>query len=203
MFGKDHFYWSIIDDYGHANEIILLSIFFVVVEGVRIATVFNLFDVINEHVRDQFQEVEIFLGIIFWVVFERFIDLVTGEHVKHGVLTVVHLAKCPLDWWILALFAEGDGIDIVIELNFCSLVFRYVLLLVLELAVGIFLSSKSNVELTSDFSWLQSSRDMTAQSIIIEFFDHANLTFIIHIDPFESRLIWRANELLDNFAILV
>lgn len=95
------------------------------VEGVRIATVFNLFDVINEDMWDQFQEVKIFLGSIFWVVFERLIDLVTGEHIKHGVLTVVHLAKSPLDWWILALFAEGDGVDIVIELNFCSHVFRH------------------------------------------------------------------------------
>jgi len=81
--------------------------------------------VINEDMWDQFQEVKIFLGSIFWVVFERLIDLVTGEHIKHGVLTVVHLAKSPLDWWILALFAEGDGVDIVIELNFCSHVFRH------------------------------------------------------------------------------
>jgi len=44
---------------------------------------------------------------------------------------------------------------------------------------------------------------MTAHILIIEFFDEACLTFVIHIDTVKSSFVFRSNELLDNVASLV
>ena len=92
------------------------------VQRVGIAIVDFLIDIIHEFVRNNFQEVKVVVGMLFWAVFEFFVYFsILHEHVEDGVLAVVDGAKCVHDDFLLAFVAKCNRIDLMVHLHLISI----------------------------------------------------------------------------------
>ena len=63
---------------------------------------------VNEHVRNKLQEIEVILSFLFWLVLEILIDFaVLLKHVENSMSSIVYIAKELPDICVLRLMTEG------------------------------------------------------------------------------------------------